>query len=431
MGKNEEPAIIRLPYGKTFKQARIPGARVIESRVNALRESRPGIELVREAMRKPIGSAPLHELARGKRDCTIIISDHTRPVPSRDIIPCMLEELRRHNPKIEITLLVATGCHRAPTQDELKEKLGEEIALRERVVVHDCGDMSQCVNMGTLPSGAPLYINKMAAEASLLVSEGFIEPHFFAGFSGGRKSVLPGVCARQTVLGNHCSEFIDSPYARAGVLEGNPLHRDMVAAARMANLQYIVNVVIDDCKKTVAAFAGDAGKAHEAGCEFLRGYCEVEPVPADIVIVTNGGAPLDRDAYQCVKGLSAAEATAREGAVLIICADCADGAGGEAFYRALYECKNADELYSCIMKKPQCETEPDQWQSQVLARILKKHRVLFVTRPENRRIVEGMKMHYFETLEGALDAARVEKGKNADVTVIPNGVSVIVRSIKN
>ena len=283
------------------------------------------------------------------------------------------------------------------------------------------------MEIGTLPSGAPLVIDRAAVETELLVAEGFIEPHFFAGFSGGRKSVLPGVCDKTTVLGNHCGAFIASPCARTGILEGNPLHRDMVAAAEMAKLAFIVNAVIDEEKKTVAAFAGDFRKAHEAGVSFLRQYCEVKAEPADIVITSNGGAPLDQNIYQCVKGLTAAEATAREGAVLIICAELADGTGGEGFYRSLRDCESPRAHFEQCVATPQAETIPDQWESQILARILMKHRVIFVSRPEMESTIREMKLDFAPNIEQALAMARAEKGENARITVIPNGISVMVK----
>ena len=418
---------ISIPYGKTSLSCTLPDCALLTSRVGELKSDRAGIDLVREAMSNPIGSPNLSELARGKKSCTVIISDHTRPVPSRDILPPMLEQLREGNPEIQITLLVATGFHRLTTADELKNKLGEEIASREKIVVHDAFDADSNVEIGTLPSGAPLVIDRAAVETELLVAEGFIEPHFFAGFSGGRKSVLPGVCDKTTVLGNHCGAFIASPCARTGILEGNPLHRDMVAAAEMAKLAFIVNAVIDEEKKTVAAFAGDFRKAHEAGVSFLRQYCEVKAEPADIVITSNGGAPLDQNIYQCVKGLTAAEATAREGAVLIICAELADGTGGEGFYRSLRDCESPRAHFEQCVATPQAETIPDQWESQILARILMKHRVIFVSRPEMESTIREMKLDFAPNIEQALAMARAEKGENAQITVIPNGISVIVK----
>ncbi len=419
--------MIHIPYGKGYIDYEDPKATVLTSRVGELVSDKEGLEIVREAVEHPIGSAPLWELAKGKRTCTIIISDHTRPVPSKDILPVMLEELRKGNPEIDITLLVATGFHRGTTTEELVSKLGEEIVEKEKIVIHDCQDEASNVSLGVLPSGANLVIDRVAAETDLLVSEGFIEPHFFAGFSGGRKSVLPGVCDKITVLGNHCSRFIDSEFARTGILENNPLHRDMVAAGRMAKLAFIVNVVIDEEKRTVAAFAGDMEKAHEAGCKFLSGYCKVQAAPADIVITSNGGEPLDQNVYQCVKGLTAAEASAKPGAVLIMCAGLSDGHGGEGFYQSLKNCETPELLYESIMKTPQDQTLPDQWEFQILARILIKHQVIFVSPKERKELLEDMKLQWAPDLKTAIAMAKEMKSEDASVTVIPNGVSVIVR----
>ena len=419
--------MISIPYGKTHISCDLQPRGLLTSQVDQLKSTKSGLQLVEEAMANPIGSRPLHELAAGKRKCTIIISDHTRPVPSRDILPPMLAQLRQGNPEIDITLLVATGFHRPTTLAELEAKLGQEIAASEKIVVHDAFDPESNVKIGILPSGAPLVIDRAAVETDLLVSEGFIEPHFFAGFSGGRKSVLPGVCDATTVLGNHCGEFIASPYARTGILENNPLHIDMVAAAEMANLAFIVNVVIDDDKKTVAAFAGDFKAAHAAGVAFLRPYCEVDAVPGDIVITSNGGAPLDQNIYQSVKGLTAAEASAKAGAVLIMCANLADGTGGEGFYQSLKNCESPEAHFAQCAATPQDQTIPDQWESQILARILMKHRVIFVSRPEMEVTLREMKLDYAPDLPAAIAMAKQDKGEHAEITIIPNGISVIIK----
>ena len=418
--------MVRVLYGKgaiEFDEARY-GADVIESRIGELKAEGEGREIVRRALENPIGSPRLRELAKGKRSCVIIISDHTRPVPSKDILPEMFAELEAGSPGIEITLLVATGFHRLTTTAELEAKLGAEILKRMKIVLHDSRNAASNVKIGVLPSGAPCVVDKIAADAELLVSEGFIEPHFFAGFSGGRKSVLPGVADQVTVLGNHCSKFIDSPFARTGILDGNPLHADMVAAAKMAKLAFICNVVIDEQKKTVAAFAGDPFAAHRRGCDFLLGYAKVAPKPADIVITSNGGAPLDQNLYQCVKGMTAAEATCNPGGVIIDCVECADGHGGQSFYESLRDCESADAFYAKCLATPQDRTIPDQWEAQILARIIRNFTVIVVSRPEMRTMVEEMKMRYAASLEEALQDA-FALGKRT-LTVIPNGISVIV-----
>ena len=417
--------MLTIPYGTTGIPFAADDASVLCSNIGELKAEGDGRAIVKAAMERPIDSPRLAELARGKRNCVIIISDHTRPVPSRDILPNMLEELREGNPEIEVTLLVATGFHRPTAEEELRGKLGDALYEQSRIVIHDCRDKDANVRVGILPSGAPCMIDRLAAETELLIAEGFIEPHFFAGFSGGRKSVLPGICDQVTVMGNHCSRFIDSAYARTGVLDGNPLHEDMLAAARLAKLAYIVNVVIDEEKRTVAAFAGNFETAHRAGCDFLLRYAQVRPAPADIVLTSNGGAPLDQNIYQCVKSMTAAEASCREGGVIIECAECADGHGGQSFYESLRDCESAEALYAQFMATPQAETIADQWESQILARILKKHTVIFVTRPELKTTVEEMKMKYAPSPEAALAMARA-MGKRS-LTVIPNGISVIVK----
>lgn len=419
--------MIAIPYGKSHLDVAFPYNGLLISRVDELKSDRTGRELVEEALASPMGTPGLAALAAGKKRCTIIISDHTRPVPSRDILPPMLAQLRQGNPEIRVTLLVATGFHRLTTTAELEAKLGKEIAGSEKIVVHDAFDPESNVQIGVLPSGAPLVIDRTAVDTDLLIAEGFIEPHFFAGFSGGRKSILPGVCDKTTVLGNHCGAFIASPYARTGILEGNPLHRDMVAAAEMAKLAYIVNVVIDEEKKVAAAFAGDPFQAHETGCAFLKGYCRVKPQrKGDIVITSNGGAPLDQNMYQSVKGLSAAEAAAAPGAVLIISSRCNDGTGGESFYHALHDCDTLENLMKRILATPMDKTDPDQWEYQILCRMMLKHRIIFVSDPSMQKTVEEMKLEYAPDLNTALDRAYADKGRDAHLVVIPNGISVIV-----
>ena len=412
---------VQIPYDKEYISYDANPDRVMRSRINDIIPAAPGAELVKHAMLNPIGSKRLADLAVGKKSAVILISDHTRPVPSRDIIPLMLSELRAGSPQIDITLLVATGCHRGTSEEELIYKLGREIVSHEKIVIHDAADSSRNRQIGVLPSGAPLIIDEVAADTELLVAEGFIEPHFFAGFSGGRKSVMPGICDRKTVLGNHCGEFIADSRARTGVLEGNPIHRDMEAAAQIAGLKYIVNVVINEKKKTIAAFAGDYKMAHTAGTEFVKRYCEVPAVIGDIIITSNGGYPLDQNLYQCVKGLTAAEAAARQGAVLIMCAGLADGLGGDSFYRQLKMCETPELLFNKFSATPQADTEPDQWQSQILCRILMNYRVIIVTRPEMKDYICDMKMEYAPDLDTA-----VKMAGSGEITVIPDGVSLIV-----
>ena len=276
-----------LPYGKeklTLNVEEEHLAGVLMSELHSYKAPKDGAELVQEALEHPIGTPRLSEMAVGKKNIVVISSDHTRPVPSHIIMPLLLAEIRKGNPDADITILISTGLHRSTTHEELVDKFGPEIMEKEKVIVHDCDDKDNLVYVGKLPSGGNLILNKIAVEADLLVAEGFIEPHFFAGFSGGRKSVLPGVSSRETVMYNHNSGFIADPHARTGVIEGNPIHNDMLYAARAARLDFIVNVVIDAAHDPVFAVAGDCDLAHRAGREFLASKCQVDAVPADIVV---------------------------------------------------------------------------------------------------------------------------------------------------
>jgi nickel-dependent lactate racemase len=417
-----------LPYGSSHITCEIPDSRLraILSPKLPEAEEKTGEAIVRASLARPAGSPPLRELAGGKKNVVILSSDHTRPVPSAVIMPLLLEEIRAGNPGADITILVATGCHRSTTEDELEERYGTEIVRSVRIVVHDSLDENSLVSVGTLPSGGELVLNRLAVEADLLVAEGFIEPHFFAGFSGGRKSVLPGVAAYRTVLANHCAEFIASPGARTGILEGNPIHEDMVYAARKAGLAFICNVVLDPQKRITAAFSGDMEKAHEEGCAFLSRLAKVQAVPADIVITGNGGYPLDQNIYQAVKSMTAAEASCRPGGIIIEAAECRDGHGGEAFYHAFRDIPTARGVLDSILARGRDSTEPDQWEIQIFARILMNHTVILVTSAP-RETAEYMNMKWAPSLQDALALAEEILGDgNAAVTVIPDGVSVIV-----
>ena len=419
---------ISIPYGRTHLTADIPEDRlqaVLRSRLESYVPPMGETELVEAALANPIGSEKLENLVAGKQNIVLIASDHTRPVPSKVLVPPMLAAIRRGNPDAKLTILIATGCHRGTTTDELIEKFGPEIVGNERIVIHDCADEENMVTIGVLPSGGILRIHRVAAEADLLISEGFIEPHFFAGFSGGRKSVLPGIAARETVYWNHNAEFIASDYARTGILEGNPLHRDMLHAARAAKLAFICNVVINAKHEVVGAFAGDCEQAHLAGTEFLKELCCCEKVPADIVITTNNGYPLDQNIYQAVKGMTSGEASCKDGGVIIMAARCNDGHGGKSFMETMTQDLTPAEILAQIQATPMKDTVPDQWESQILVRILSRFPVVLISEADPE-LVKAMKMHPAQNLEEALAIAETLLGHEGTITVIPEGISTII-----
>ncbi|MCI9514982.1 MAG: nickel-dependent lactate racemase [Oscillospiraceae bacterium] len=423
---------IQLPYGKEKMEISIPDARYNGSLISKMTEYVPEKsqeELVRDALAHPIGTPKLSEMAIGKKNVVIIASDHTRPVPSKIIMPQMLSEIRKGNPDADITILISTGLHRETTKEELVHKFGEDIVKAEKIVVHDCADESNLVDLGKLPSGGELIINKLAYEADLLVAEGFIEPHFFAGFSGGRKSILPGIASRTTVCYNHNAEFIDSPYARTGVIEGNPIHEDMLYAARAAHLAFICNVVVSASHEVLFAVAGDCDRAHVAGRNFLLQYCQVDKIPADIVISTNGGYPLDQNIYQAVKGMTAAEATVNEGGVIIMVAKSSDGHGAPVFYETFKNEADNQKLMDQFRATPKEKTIPDQWQSQIFVRLLQRADVIYISDAEDEMVrnLHMIPAHSMDEAIAKADEILAGKGKkDARITVIPDGVAVIV-----
>ena len=420
--------LVKFPYGTQYIEYDIPQPRFraeLVSQMHSYKPELPPQELVIRALENPVGTPKLSVMAEGKKNVVLICSDHTRPVPSRVIIPPMLAEIRKGSPDAKITLLVSTGCHRLTTEEELKNKFGPEVFKNEKIVVHDC-DNSEMVNIGKLPSGGTMIVNKLAMEADLLCAEGFIEPHFFAGFSGGRKSVFPGIASRKTVTYNHNAEFIAHPRARTGILEGNPIHNDMLYAGRIARLNFICNVVINAEKEAIYAVSGDLDKAHLAGAGFLAERCQVKAVPADIVISTNGGYPLDQNIYQAVKGMTAAEATVKKGGVIIMMARSNDGHGGEMFHKTFKEEKDLDRMLKKFLDTPKEDTIIDQWQSQIFARVLRHAKVIYVSQAPDE-IVRDLHMTPAPSLEAAVKMAEEHLGNpNASITAIPDGVGVMV-----
>src|SRR5271166_5987081 len=426
----EQSMKMLLPYDKERMSVEIADqnfAGALVSKVESYRPDRSQQDLVEASLDQPIGSPKLEELVQGKKNIVIISSDHTRPVPSKIITPILLRRIRSAQPDANIKILVATGFHRPSTHQELIDKYGQEIVEHEQIVMHVSTDDKAMVKIGTLPSGGECIINRVAAEADLLLAQGFIESHLFAGFSGGRKSVLPGISSYKTIMANHCGEFINSPNTRPGILQDNPIHKDMLYAARTAGLRFIVNVILNGERNVIASFAGDVEQAHSEGCRFLTSLASVSKVQCDVTVVTNGGYPLDQNIYQAVKGLTSAEATNKEDGVIIMVAGLADGTGGQGFYNNLARVQSPKELLERVSHVGRNETVADQWESQVLARILNRHHVIMVSDLIKPEIVRAMHMEHATSFDEALQRAYELQGRNARVAVIPDGLAVIVR----
>ena len=397
---------------------------VLTAKMHGFHAEKSQEQLVLDALEHPVGSPRLRTLAEGKRKIVIVTSDHTRAVPSKITLPLLLKEIRSGNPDADITILIATGLHRPTTEEEQRRMFGDAIVDHEKIAINNAFAPEQFVELCTLPSGAVFQVNRLAAECDLLVTEGFVEPHFFAGFSGGRKSILPGICSERTVNENHSYKAVSHPRSNSGMLKDNPIHADMLCAAKAVNVQFIFNVALNGEKKIVAAWAGDLEKAHEAGVAFIRQWSQCPVVTGDIVITSNGGYPLDQNLYQSPKAMATAEACAGEDGVIIMCCSCCDGMGG-AHFGQLIQRGTPDEIDRYLSSIPPEKTIPEQWCTQVCVRVLRKHPVILVTTFLSHDEVRKANMIPASTPDEALEIAYRLKGEQASVVVIPDGVSVL------
>ena len=397
---------------------------VLTAKMHGFHAEKTQEHLVLDALEHPVGSPRLRELAKDKQKIVIVTSDHTRAVPSKITLPLLLKEIRSGNPQADITILIATGLHRPTTEEEQRRMFGDEIVDHEKIAINNAFDPEQFLELCTLPSGAVFQVNKLAAQCDLLVTEGFVEPHFFAGFSGGRKSILPGVCSERTVNENHSYKAVSHPRSNSGMLKDNPIHADMLCAAKAVNVQFIFNVALDGEKKIVAAWAGDLEKAHEAGVAFIRQWSQCPVVTGDIVVTSNGGYPLDQNLYQSPKAMATAEACAGEDGVIIMCCSCCDGMGGAHFGEILQR-GTPDEIDRYLSEIPPQKTIPEQWCAQVCVRVLRRHQVILVTTFLDHDEVRRANMIPASTPDEALEIAYRLKGNHARVVVIPDGVSVL------
>jgi nickel-dependent lactate racemase len=363
-------------------------------------------------------------LAEGSRNPCILVSDSTRPTPSGIIASRAVDALNEAGVKDEeMRIVVATGLHRPCKEEELVEHMGKSLLGRIRVSNHDAYDTSNLVYAGSTTRGTPVWLNRVVAESDLVVPDGYIEPHFFAGYTGGGKNILPGVSGFETVKVNHGAAMLDHPEAKAGVLDGNPVYEDIVEAARMGGLDFSINVTLDNHKRITGVFAGEFEEAHRRGAGFLDAHVCVEASEADIVVTTNGGYLLDRDLYQAVKGMTVGESVVRKGGVTIIASECRDGVGHPEFRALVEECRSPEEILKTVRSPGFFRV--DQWEAQVLARVLSRCKVICVTSGVEADMVRSMHMTPAESVDEALSLAVEMVGRDPEITVILGGPSII------
>jgi len=334
-----------LPYGKTEVCARIPTRNFLG---NIEPKEKPGVvdprAEVERALKEPIGTQPLGEIVRPGASVAVVVDDATRATPSYLMVPPLLDELNQNGVKDEnITLIFGCGSHRAVKPEEMKKLVGEEALKRVKVVSHDSKSEDMVYVGKTAKFGTKVYVNKVFAEADVRILTGDVELHYYAGYGGGRKSVLPAISGAETIQSNHA--MLLHPKARTGVLEGNPVHEDMVEAAKLAKVEFILNIVTNSKNEMVKAFAGDLEQAFYEGVKLVD---EMYKVPierrAEIVLVSAGGNPLDIDLYQAYKGVDNAIDAVKKGGVVVLVAECPEGHGNEVFYEWMTKFKDVKDM---------------------------------------------------------------------------------------
>jgi nickel-dependent lactate racemase len=365
---------VDLAYGNSSLPVDLPDSRttVIEPSHRAgLTDEKSTFE---SALIDPIDSPPLKQRIKPSDKICILFTDSTRATPNERIIPWLLEHLSEH-PKENITLLNQLGTHRPNTPEELKQMLGEEVLNNYRVVNHDCEDPNVLTQLGTTRTGTPALINRMAVEADIRIVTGFIEPHFFAGFSGGPKGIMPGVAGLETVMSNHGEQNIGDPRSTFGVTEGNPLWEELRDIALRAGPSFLINVTLNETRQITGVFAGDLIKAHKEGYEFVRqSAMQAVEAPFDIVVTTNSGSPLDLNLYQGVKGMSAGARILKDKGLLILACECREGVPAESPLDLLLKSANSPEEILTLLASPGF-VRPEQWQAQIQALIQRRAEV--------------------------------------------------------
>jgi nickel-dependent lactate racemase len=420
---------VRLEYGRTGLDVELPDRCVVRTlnykTVPAITE--PHAALI-ELLRRPTGTPALAELATGRHDACILICDITRPVPNELILRPTLRILEEAGiPRDKILILIATGLHRPNEGEELIELVGQYIVDNYRIENHYGQRPDTHTYLGDSPRGVPIWIDSRYVNADLKLAVGLIEPHFMAGFSGGRKLICPGLAALETVRAWHSPAFLEHPLADSAILDGNPVHEENTAIARRAGCDFIVNVVIDAHRCPLKFVAGDMEQAFLQGCEFVRDLVtDSVPEPVDIVVTTSAGYPLDTTFYQSVKGMVGALPIVRNGGTIILAASLTEGIGSPQFQSLFREHATLEAFMERIFHSDYFVM--DQWQLEEMAKVRRKARVKVVSEGLPRETLEGLFVEAASTVEAAVADCLRQYGAQAKIAVIPKGPYVVAKS---
>lgn len=371
------------------------------------------------ALDQPIGAKPLREWIKPGQKVCILFTDITRATPNHRLIPWLLDYLA-FVPREQITLLNQTGTHRPNTRAELEKMLTPEVVSNYRVINHECENEADLIQVGTTRDGTPARLNRHAVEADVRIVTGFIEPHFFAGFSGGPKGLMPGVAGLKTVMSNHGAKNIGDANSTFGILEGNPLWEEIRDIALRAGESFVVNVALNEQRQITGVFAGDLLAAHQVGCDFVKRSamhpCEA---PFDIVVTTNSGYPLDLNLYQGVKGMSAGARIIKPGGTLILAAECREGVPAASPLDRLLRSASGPEDILAMLSTPGF-VRPEQWQAHIQALVQRKARVLLCSSLPDET-VRAAHLTPCRDISATVKELVAKTGNGARVAALPQG----------
>jgi nickel-dependent lactate racemase len=415
---------LRIDYGTHGLEIEVPAARtsVIEPRF------RPGIgnpmERLRDALRNPEGSLPLRDRVAPGQRVAISVCDITRPQPRREMLTAIFSELPGTRPE-DFVILIATGTHRANTEAELREMFGDEIAGHYPIVNHDGRDAASLVRLADASPGVPLLLNRDWLEADFRITTGFVEPHLFAGFSGGPKLVAPGLAGLETIMVLHNAERIRHPKAIWGVTEGNPIHDDIRAIARATGVHFAMDVILNRDKQITEVFAGELFAEHARACAAAKS-CAMQPVARafEVVVTTNSGYPLDQNLYQSVKGMRAAHTVVADQGVIICAAECREGVPEHGSFAELLRSRKTPAALLEMIDDPDFAT-PDQWQVQVQALVQRRARVYLKSDGLSADQLAESHLLPADDVSESIVRALFDAGNEARLCVLPQGPQTI------
>ena len=418
---------IELAFGKTGLAAELPDTlryQFLEARSAVALDD--GIAALEAAMDAPIGTAPLVELAQGKKTAAISVCDITRPAPNRLVLPPLLARLEQGGITREnTTVLIATGLHRPATEEEIREIIGPDLYGKIRVVNHHAKVLDEHTYLGDTSTGTPVHIDSRFIAADLHITLGFIEPHLMLGFSGGRKLIAPGLAAQETIKVLHSPKFMRDKRAVEGSVEDNPLHRELIEISRIARHDFLVDVSLTRDRKIAQVFAGHPEQAHRRGMEFV-GKVMLERIeePVDAVITTSAGYPLDLTFYQTVKGITAASHIVKPGGRILVVSACTEGAGAPEFCEMLELFPTPQAFLDHVADNP---VVVDQWQLEKLALVCRDKELLFHVPGLEARYQDKLWGRTFADVNDAVAATLSGLPSGARIAVIPEGPYVLAR----